>query len=95
MGCNLKDYWEHMGTWVVRTAWATRTSWRTAQGNGLVILCLGTMILSATTLAVLLVTGGVEKNPGPGMEAEKIIQVLCSGCDRNLKSGTQCDMCGC
>jgi hypothetical protein len=23
------------------------------------------------------------------------MQVLCSGCDRNLKSGTQCDTCGC
>jgi hypothetical protein len=30
------------------------------------------MILCATTLAVLLVIGGVKKNPGPGMEAEKI-----------------------
>jgi len=34
---------------------------------------------SATTLAVQLVIGGVEKNPGPGVEAEKISQVLCSG----------------
>jgi hypothetical protein len=40
---------------------------------------------------VLIVIGGVEKNPGPGVEAEKIMQVVCSECDRNLKSGTQCD----
>jgi hypothetical protein len=53
-----------------------------------VIFYLGTMILCAKTLAVLLVIGGVEKNPGPGVEAEKIMQVLCSGCDRNLKTGT-------
>jgi rRNA maturation endonuclease Nob1 len=59
-----------------------------------VILCLGTMILCATNLAVLLVIGGVEKNPGPGVEAEEIMRVLCSGCDRILKSGTQCDTCG-
>jgi hypothetical protein len=52
------------------------------------------MILFATTLAVLLVIGGVEKNPGPGVEAEKIIQVVRSRCHRNLKSGTQCDTCG-
>ena len=52
------------------------------------IFYLGTMILCAKTLAVLLVIGGVEKNPGPGVEAEKIMQVLCSGCDRNLKTGT-------
>jgi hypothetical protein len=43
---------------------------------------------------VLLVIGGVEQNPGPGVEAENRLQVLCSGCDRNLKSGTQCDVCG-
>jgi hypothetical protein len=42
-------------------------------------------------LAVLLVTGGMQKNSVPGMEAEKIMRVLCSGCDRILKSGTQCD----
>jgi hypothetical protein len=52
------------------------------------------MILCTTTLAVLLVIGGLEKNPGPGVEAEKILQVVCSGCDRNLKSGTQCNTCG-
>jgi hypothetical protein len=28
------------------------------------------------------------------VEAEKIMQVLCNGCDRILKSGTQCDTCG-
>ena len=52
------------------------------------------MILCATTLSVLLVIDGVERNPGPGVEAEKILQVLCSGCDRNLKSGNQCNTCG-
>jgi hypothetical protein len=62
--------------------------------NGRVISCLGKMILCATTLDVLLVIGGVEKNPGPSLEAEKILQVLCSGCDRNLKLGTKCSSCG-
>jgi hypothetical protein len=52
------------------------------------------MILCATTLAVLLVIVGVEKIPAPGVEAEKILQVLCSWCDSNLKSGTQCNTCG-
>jgi len=41
-----------------------------------------------------MVIGRVGKNPGPGVEAEKIMQVVCSGCDRNRKSGTQCDTCG-
>jgi lysophospholipase L1-like esterase len=35
--------------------------------------------------------GGVELNPGP---EDNAVQVLCSGCDRNLKSGTQCESCG-
>jgi len=52
------------------------------------------MILCATTLAVLLVTGGEAKNPGPGMEAKKIMQVLCRVCDGNPKLGTHCDTCG-
>jgi len=49
------------------------------------------MILCAAVKATLLVIGGVELNPGP---VENIVQVLCSGCDRNLKSGTQCESCG-
>jgi hypothetical protein len=50
------------------------------------------MLLCAATLTVLLVIGGVEQNPGPGVEAESSLQVLCSGYDRTLKSGTQCDV---
>jgi hypothetical protein len=49
------------------------------------------MILCAAVLSVLLVIGGVELNPGP---VDSIVQVLCSGCDKNLKSGTQCVSCG-
>jgi hypothetical protein len=48
-----------------------------------VIFCLRTMILCATTLAVLLVIDG------PVVKAEEIMQVLCSRGDRNLKSITQ------
>jgi hypothetical protein len=28
------------------------------------------------------------------MEGESFMQVMCSGCNRILKSGTQCNMCG-
>jgi hypothetical protein len=49
------------------------------------------MILFAAVLATLLMIGGVELNPGP---VDNIVQCLCSGCDRNLKSGTQCESCG-
>jgi hypothetical protein len=52
---------------------------------------MGPMILCEAVLANLLMIGGVEQNPGP---VENIVQALCSGCDRNLKSGTQCESCG-
>ena len=55
---------------------------------------LGVMVMCAVALALRLVIGGVEQIPGPSVEAESIMQVLCSGCDRNLKSGTQCDIRG-
>ena len=35
--------------------------------------------------------GGVKLNPGT---VDNLVQVLCSGCDRNLNSGTQCESCG-
>jgi len=92
VGCYLADSRISVHTWAVRISCISRTSRQTAKGNGHAILCLGTKIL--TTLAGLLVISGVEENPGPGVEAEKIMQMLCSGCDRILKSGTQCDMCG-
>jgi len=52
---------------------------------------VGPTILCAALLATLLMIGGVELNPGP---VENIVQVLYSGCDRNLNSGTQCESCG-
>ncbi|PNF38209.1 hypothetical protein B7P43_G13474 [Cryptotermes secundus] len=52
------------------------------------------MLLCAAALAIVLVIGGVEQNTGPVVEAENILQLLCSVCERNLKSGTQCDTCG-
>jgi hypothetical protein len=36
----------------------------------------------------------VEPNPGPGVEADIIVQVQCSSCNKNLRFGAQCDTCG-
>jgi hypothetical protein len=55
---------------------------------------IGNMLLCSATLTVLLDIGGVEHNPGPGVEAGNCLQVLCSECDRIVKSGTRCVMCG-
>jgi len=88
MVCYLADYRARVDTWSARFSCISESSRRTTQGNVHVILRLGTMILSATALAVLLVIGGVEINPRPGVETEKIMCVLCSGCDGILNSGT-------
>jgi coenzyme F420-reducing hydrogenase delta subunit len=37
---------------------------------------------------------GAEEITGSGVEAETIMRLLRSGCDRILKSGTQYDTCG-
>jgi hypothetical protein len=69
--------------------WAARTSWRTAQGrhtNGQTISDTESTILCEAALAVILTTGRVERNPGPGVEAKNILQVLCSACERNLNT---------
>jgi hypothetical protein len=59
MGCYLADYRARVGTWPARISRVSKTSRCTVQGNGHVVLCLETMVLSATTVAVLLVVGGV------------------------------------
>jgi hypothetical protein len=52
---------------------------------------MGSVMSYVTVLASLLMTGGVEINAGP---VYNIVQVLCSGCDGILKSGTECESCG-
>jgi hypothetical protein len=67
--------------------WAARATWHTAQGrdsNGQELSYVGNMLLCAAVLMVLLVISGVKLNPGPGLEAENRLQVLCSGCERNF-----------
>ena len=87
MGCYLEDYRARVGTWAGRFSWRSAVGQVTRGGN----IDTGPTFLCAAVIAVLLVIGGVELNPGP---VDNIVQVLCSGCDRNLKSGTQCDSCG-
>ena len=63
IGCYLTNYRARVGTWAARFPCISESSRPTTQGKVHVILCLGTMILSATALAVLLVVGRVEKKP--------------------------------
>ena len=89
-GCYLEDYCVKVGTWAARTAWRARGCNIDGQVRGY----LENSCLYAAFWAILLVIGGVELNPGPGVEVESFMQVICSGCERILKSGTQCDTCG-
>ena len=56
--------------------------------------CLVLSVKSSMVSAVLLIIGGVEQNPGPAVEVENPVRLLCTGCGRNLKSGIQCELCG-
>jgi len=92
MGCYLEDYCARVGTWVGRFSW--RGVSRRGDANRTAGDCLGLMVLSSMVLTVLLVIGGVEQNPGPVVEVENTVRLLCTGCGRNLKSGIQCELCG-
>ena len=96
MGCYLTEYQTHVDTWVARIIDGSITSKRNVTVHGIckrqVATGIGMPILSTATLAVLLVTG-VETNSGPGVESEKFMTVICSRCDKILKSATQCDTC--
>lgn len=92
MGCYLEDYRARVGTWAGRFSW--RGVSRRGDVNGATGNCLGLTVLSSMVLAVLLVIGGVEQNPGPVVEVENTVRLLCTGCSRILKSGIQCELCG-
>jgi len=79
MGCYLEDYWARVGAWAARFSWRSAVGRVETRGGKISILA---MILCAAVLANLLVIGGLELNPGP---VDSIVQVLCSGCDRNSR----------
>jgi hypothetical protein len=69
-------------------------AWQGRNIIGQVRSYLANMCMCKEVLAILLVTGGVEQNPGPSVEGGSFMQVICSGRDRILKFGSQCDTCG-
>jgi hypothetical protein len=50
-------------------------------------------VLRSMILAVLLMVGGIEQNPGPVVELENTVRVLCAWSGRNLKSEIQYELC--
>ena len=61
---------------------------------GRTVDCLGLTVLSSMVLLVLLMIRGIEQNPGPVLEVENTVRLLCTGGVRNLNSGSQCELCG-
>ena len=92
MGCYLEDYRARVGTWAGRFSW--RGVPRRCDANRKTGGCLELTVLCSIVLAVLLMIGGTEQNPDPVLEVENTVQLLCTGCDRNLKSVIQCELCG-
>ena len=81
-----------MGTWAGIFSW--RGVPRRGDANRMTGDFSGWMVLYSMVLAVLLMIGGAEQNPGPVVEVENTVQLLCTGCGRNLKLGIQCELCG-
>ena len=63
---------------------------RRGSANGTPGDCLVLTVLNSRLLAVLLIIGGVEQNPGPPVEEENTVRLLCTGCGGNLN----CELCG-
>ena len=83
MGCYLEDYRASFGTWVGRFSWLGVS--RRGDANGTSGNFLGLTVLSSMVLAVLLVIGGVEQNPGPVVEVENTVRLLCTVCGRKVR----------
>lgn len=98
MGCYLEEYRARVGTWSGRLAWrvlaAKRVAAKCSDDIGAKSKCLGLTLLSSMILAILLIIGGIEQNPGPSGEMDTTASDICTGCGRHLKSGIQCEMCG-
>jgi len=53
---------------------------RRSDANGTTGDCLGLTVLSFIVLAVLLIIGGVEQNPGPVLEVKNTVRLLLLCC---------------
>jgi len=58
---------------------------RHGDGKGMTGNCFGLTVLNSTVLGVLLMISRNEQNPGPVVEVENIVRMLCTVSGRNLK----------
>lgn len=52
---------------------------------------LGANYTAYSSFGYIFRIGSMEQNPGPGIDGDSMIQVLCSGCERILKSRNRCE----
>jgi len=78
MGFYLQDYRARVGIWAGRFSW--RGISRCGEVKETAGDCLGLTVLRLVVLALLLMMGGIEKNPGLVVEVENTVQLLCTGC---------------
>ena len=86
MGCYLKDYWERVGTWAGRFSWrgvAWRGVSRCGDANRTTGDFLVLTVLCSIVLTVLIMISGTEHSPGPVVEVENTVQLLCTEGGRN------------
>ena len=88
IGYYMEDYRTQVGTCAARFSWRSEVGHVGTRGGK---IYTAPMVLCAAVLASLLIIEGVELNPGL---VDNIVQVWCSGGDRNLKSGTLSEPCG-
>ena len=84
MGCYLYESRFRVGTWTGK--FLCSGVHRRGEAKGTIRDCLGLTVLISVVLALLLMIGGTEKNPGAVVEVENTVRHLCTGCGKNLKS---------
>jgi len=83
MGGYLGNYRARVSTWAGRFLW--RDIPMHGDRKGTTGDCFGLTVVSSMVLGVLLMISRNEQHPGPVLEVENIVRMLCTVCGRNLK----------
>jgi len=82
MGCYLEEYRARVSIWAGR--FSGRGVLRRGDAKGTTSDCLKLTVLGTMVLAVLLMIGGIEQNPGLLVEVENTVRLLRTRCGRNM-----------
>ena len=87
MGCYLENHGARVGTWGARTSWGTTATWRNSQGNDEWCIVWGNDCMYSDFYCAT----GIWWAAGTSWSWCGDWEDFCSGCGRNLKSGTRCN----